>query len=77
MMMVSIMMVVFFVMILMMAIMMIMKMNVIMMIIMSSSRFSRIINYFCSLDLSCRILEKDNFYQKCVYCLVLLNSVLL
>ena len=30
----------------------------------------------CFFDLFCPILVKGFFYQKCVYCLVLLNSIL-
>ena len=41
-----------------------------------ASKISNLIICFCSFDLSCPILEKDNFIEKLIYCLVSLNSVL-
>ena len=39
-------------------------------------KISNLLICFCFFDLSCPILVKGFFYQKCVYCLVLLNSIL-
>ena len=40
-------------------------------------KISNLLICFCSFDLSCPIREKDIFIEKCVYCLVSLNIVLL
>ena len=43
-----------------------------------SRKISNLLICFCSLNLSCPILEKDNFIENMyIECIVLLNSVLL